>query len=125
MNLVQGAPGRGKTTYILNNYKHGDLILFRRRYSTQEFRKRLRNTYPNTNKYITIDTFRTVHSFIINLTQHIKHENKYEVLTVDEPLKMHAGEILFAAILSGVREAIIVGDINKIPYINRTESPCS
>lgn len=120
LNLVQGVPRCGKTTFILKHYKPGDLILFPTRGSALDFRKRYMDTHHNSNKNTTKDTFRTLHSFLINSTRHIQQGNQYNRLIIDEALMIHAGEILFAAALSGAKEVLLIGDTNQIPYINRT-----
>ncbi|KAG8281411.1 hypothetical protein J6590_059707 [Homalodisca vitripennis] len=62
---------------------------------------------------------RTVHSFLINSTNHLKNGGTYNRLIVDEALMVHAGEILYAVELSQAKEVMMVGDMNQIPYINR------
>ncbi|KAG8271671.1 hypothetical protein J6590_057691 [Homalodisca vitripennis] len=120
LNLVQGVPGCGKTTYIQKNFKPGDLILFPTRDSAIDFKNRFKDTHPNYCKTNINDTFRTLHSFLINSSQHIEKGNQYDRLIIDEALMMHAGKILFAATLSGAKEVLFIGDTNQIPYINRT-----
>ncbi|KAG8247051.1 hypothetical protein J6590_071021 [Homalodisca vitripennis] len=120
LNLVQGVPGCGKTTYIQKNFKPGDLILFPTRDSAIDFRNRFKDTHPNYCKTNINDTFRTLHSFLINSSQHIGKGNQYDRLIIEEALMMHAGEILFAATLSGAKEVLLIDDTNQIPYINRT-----
>lgn len=65
------------------------------------------------------DSCRTIHSFIINSTDHIKHGKSYERLSVDEALIVHAGEIIFALKLSGAKELLMIGDANQSTFINR------
>lgn len=122
LNLVQGVPGCGKTAFILNSYKTGDLILFPTKDSAIDFRKRFSSRYKSVTKNTCNDTFRTLHSFLINSTQHLQQGKSYNRLIVDEALMMHAGEILFAAVKSGVREIMLIGDKNQIPFINRSQA---
>lgn len=122
LNLVQGVPGCGKTTFILNNCVVGDLVLFPTRDAAKDFKTRYQKLHPELEVSFIDDHCRTLHSFIINSTKHMKSGSKYQRLIVDEALMLHAGEILFAAALSGVREVMLIGDVNQIPYINRTES---
>ncbi|KAG8302406.1 hypothetical protein J6590_033002 [Homalodisca vitripennis] len=82
--------------------------------------KTLSQTTPEEDKSISRDTFRTLHSFLINSTHHIQKGNSYRRVIIDEALMLHAGEILFAAILAKTQEIMLIGDINQIPYINRT-----
>lgn len=44
----------------------------------------------------------------------------YHRITLDEALMLHAGEILYACALAKVNEALLIGDMKQIPYINRT-----
>lgn len=65
------------------------------------------------------DSCRTIHSFIINSTDHIKNGKSYERLSVDEALMVHAEEILLALKPSGAKELLMIGDTNQITFINR------
>ncbi|KAG8261668.1 hypothetical protein J6590_067735 [Homalodisca vitripennis] len=120
LKLVQGVPGCGKTTFIINNHREGDLVLFPTRDAAVDFRKRLKLKREETSAKEIKDSCRTVHSFIINSTDHLKNGGKYKRVIVDEALMLHAGEILFACALAGVSEALLIRDKNQIPYINRT-----
>lgn len=66
----------------------------------------------------TNDACRTVHLFLSNKT--ILREGTHKRVIIDEALILHAGEILNAYALANVQEALLVGDTNQIPYINRT-----
>lgn len=118
LNIVKGIPGCGKTTFILKNFKRGDLVVFPTREGAENFRLRYRNLHPDCSKDTANDSFRTLHSFIINSTKHIKNGNKYNRLIIDEALMVLAGEVLFAAELAHVPETTLIGDENQIPYIN-------
>ncbi|KAG8303223.1 hypothetical protein J6590_016197 [Homalodisca vitripennis] len=118
IKLVQGVPGCGKTTFIINNYKDGDLVLFPTKEGAKDFRERLSQKQPNPDD--TKDACRTVHSFLINKTKYMESGGTYKRVIFDEALMMHAGEILYACALANAQEAFLIGDINQIPYINRT-----
>lgn len=120
IKLINGVPGCGKTTYILNNYQEGDLILFPTKDSAIDFRRRFKEQFKTQSENHARETFRTTHSFIINSSNHIKRGGKYKRLIIDEALMLHAGEILFAAAMAQAPEIILIGDTNQIPYINRT-----
>ncbi|KAG8280865.1 hypothetical protein J6590_071358 [Homalodisca vitripennis] len=62
----------------------------------------------------------TVHSFLINKSKYMESGGTYKRVIFDEALMMHAGEILYACALANAQEALLIGDINQIPYINRT-----
>ncbi|KAG8301064.1 hypothetical protein J6590_061490 [Homalodisca vitripennis] len=66
------------------------------------------------------DSCKTVHSFIINSTDYLKKNGKYKRGIVDKALMLHAGEIVFVFALAEVSQALLIGDKNQIPYINRT-----
>ncbi|KAG8246240.1 hypothetical protein J6590_088593 [Homalodisca vitripennis] len=93
---VQGVPGCGKTTF-----ESDDLVLFPTRKGATDFRSRLKEKHPE--KFVRLkDSCRTIHSFIIHSTQHLKAGGTYRRLIVDEALMPHAGEIFFAAALAKV-----------------------
>lgn len=107
---------------IIHWSTHHDLIRFPIRDAADNFRSRFIKLHRKTNKSFTIASLRTLHSFIINSTKHLKSGGNCNRLVIDEALMLHAGEILFAAVLSGMSEVILIGGVNKIPYINRTNS---
>ncbi|QKN22697.1 replicase [Erysiphe necator associated virga-like virus 1] len=116
IKLIQGVPGCGKTTYILNKVEEGDLVLFSTREGAADFRSRVSKKRPDRGEQYLRKHYRTVHSYIINRDVREKFRRVY----VDEALMMHCGEVLFAAHLAGAEEVILLGDVNQIPYINRT-----
>lgn len=124
LQLVQGVPGCGKTTFIINSILEQDLVLFPTKEAAADFRTRLRQERPDMNIDVN-DSCRTVHSFIINLTNHLKRGGRYRRLVLDEALMLHAGEVLLACALAGVSEALLIGDRHQIPYINRTSHDMS
>ncbi|KAG8303994.1 hypothetical protein J6590_104777 [Homalodisca vitripennis] len=75
-------------------FESDDLVLFPTRESATDFRSRLKEKHPE--KY----SCRTIHSFIIHSTQHLKASGTYRRLIVDEALMPYAGEIFFAAALA-------------------------
>ncbi|KAG8247578.1 hypothetical protein J6590_057869 [Homalodisca vitripennis] len=90
LELAQGVPGCGKTTFIVNAYEEGDLILFPTREGASDFRLRLKREYPKYDPISTNDSCRTVHSFLINSTDHLKRGGHYKRLIMDEALMLHA-----------------------------------
>lgn len=119
--FVQGVPGCGKTTCIINNVKLpreslGDLVLFPTREGVLDFRRRLQQKYPKLDMSGFIKShYKTIDSFLM-------HDNtlKYDRLIVDEVLIVHFGSIVFALLKCDVREVILLEDRLQIPYINRT-----
>lgn len=75
LNLVQGAPGCGKTIFILKNYKKRRPSLVPSPRRSRGLRLRYRNLHPDCSKDTANDSFRTLYSFIINSTKHIKNGN--------------------------------------------------
>ncbi|KAG8321720.1 hypothetical protein J6590_041171 [Homalodisca vitripennis] len=107
LELVQGVPGCGKTTFIINKYTKGDLVLFPTRECATDFRNRLKQK-DQTARYNDIkDSCRTIHSFIINSTNHIKSGGKYNRLIIDEALMLHAANgTAFVSDPEGVRQTL-------------------
>lgn len=116
ITLVQGVPGCGKTTYILNQVGEKDLVLFSTREGAMDFRDRMKRKSPDKADHYLRKHYRTVHSFIMNR----EPSEIYERVYIDEALMMHCGEVLYASLLAGAREVVLLGDVNQIPYINRT-----
>lgn len=98
IKLVQGVPGCGKTTFIINNYKDGDLVLLPTKEGSRDLRERLGQKQSNSND--TKDACRTVHSFLINKTKYMESGGTYKRVIFDKALMMHAGEILYACALA-------------------------
>lgn len=93
-----------------NNYKSADLVLFPTKDSAQEFHTRFDSLNPGHNKNQSQGTFRTLYSFLITFLQHIKQGNSYRrIIIIINALMMHAGEVIF-------------GNINQIPYVNRSRN---
>lgn len=116
ITLVEGVPGCGKTHYVLNELKFGtDLVLFPTREGRLDFPKRYLADHPGSNQKTVNSDFRTVDSYLIN-----GPEKLYKRLIVDEALMLHAGQIMYSILKSGVTEVVLVGDTHQIPCINRT-----
>nr|DBA44221.1 TPA_asm: replicase protein [aphis 2 virus] len=109
--LVSGVPGCGKTTYIMNKHKAGDLILSATKEGARDFRKRaidLGESDVNKN-------YRTVYSYLYNT------HDKYDVVYVDEAMMMHPGMMYALACATRCRRMVMVGDVRQIPYYVRID----
>lgn len=107
ITLVQGVPGCGKTTYIIKNHDEDkDIVLTSTREAAADIRERIGTSDKK--------RYATTHSYLLNSRAH------YDVVWVDEALMRHAGEILLIAYYTRCTELKLLGDINQIPFINRT-----
>ncbi|URQ09136.1 RNA-dependent RNA polymerase [Halyomorpha halys negev-like virus 1] len=114
ITFVQGVPGGGKTTYILNNNKDStnNLILT----VTREARDDMTQRAKDRKLALGSDRIRTVDSFLLNyLTM-----SEVEEVWIDEALLVHCGIWCWISLLSNCKRMIVVGDIAQIPYINRS-----
>lgn len=124
MTLVNGVPGCGKTTFILERVRlpddksRGDLVLFSTKEAREDFEERLCRKYPRVkDKPFLKKNYRTLDSFIIH---HAKQTGAgYARLFVDEALMSHAGQLLLACAVAKVKEVMLLGDVNQVPFINR------
>nr|WPR18885.1 MAG: RNA-dependent RNA polymerase [Virgaviridae-like virus 1] len=117
----QGVPGCGKTYNFLqtcippSDTVMGDLVLFPTREGCIEFRKRIKQKYPDISpKYLTRN-YRTMDSFLINC-----YNENYDRVMIDEALMVHAGQLLFCVVRASAKKLIMIGDNMQIKFINRT-----
>lgn len=120
IKLVQGCPGCGKTTYIIEHHSFGDDCICTQ---TKEARQDVVNRVV---KKFNLDIkaaynckklkelYRTLDSLIVNPIDLTGVK-----LYADEAMMAHAADILVAVALTGCKEVICVGDLQQIPYINR------
>nr|WQM60655.1 MAG: ORF1 protein [Riboviria sp.] len=110
--FYQGVPGAGKTHLILSNNmgKRENLILT----VTREAKDDMRRRAIDMGLVLSKDRIRTVDSYLVN-----GGAVNVDELWVDEALLVHAGYLIWAAMLSGCNKLIIVGDSAQILYINR------
>jgi hypothetical protein len=116
IKLIDGIPGCGKSTFILENHiPHRDLVLTQTRAALEDIRLRAREKYEDININRLKTDYRTVSSYIINGS-----DKKYERVFIDEALLMHAGYVGFVASITEASEIILLGDTRQIPYIERS-----
>nr|QZA75382.1 replicase [Peanut clump virus] len=115
VRLIDGVPGCGKSTWILNNCDlDKQVVLAEGREATDDLRKRFAEKgFPRKRCE---ERVRTVHSFMLKpLTRH------FNSFHFDEALMAHAGMIFICGRMLGAREVICQGDSKQIPFINRVE----
>nr|UTQ79654.1 replicase protein [Aphis craccivora nege-like virus 1] len=121
LELVQGVPGAGKTTYIVNKFVQNmiaekpTLVLTSTKNAKQDILERIRKLYKEKNKVlIKFDQFvRTLDSFVINCTMQV------DTVYIDEALMQHPGKIIAVALKTKCKKMYLLGDTLQIPYINR------
>jgi len=129
VGLVQGVPGCGKTTYIINKHtpseiscvtrgkrkiytvvKYGDLVLTSTREAASDIRDRITKKYG----YASRRQYSTVDSYLLN-----RRNMQFDVVYIDEALMQHAGIIAILCHFTQCRKMILLGDKCQIPFINR------
>nr|DAZ87851.1 TPA_asm: hypothetical protein [Clonorsi virus 1] len=105
--FVQAGPGCGKTTYLVNESKSGDMILVSTREGKADVAARVAKSEGKSGVVV-----RTIHSFLMNPVGTAR-------LLIDEALMQHAGMIAYAVQMSGCSDLIVVGDTRQIPFVNR------
>lgn len=110
---VNGVPGCGKTTWVIENFdQENDIVVTTTRQAMTDLREKLtlkgRSNVQN--------RVRTMASILVN---GLKEPEKCCRLIVDEALMNHFGAIVMAFRITGVSEALLIGDKNQLPYIER------
>nr|DAZ87855.1 TPA_asm: hypothetical protein [Clonorsi virus 2] len=105
--FVQAGPGCGKTTYLVNESKSGDMILVSTREGKADVAARVAKSEGKSGVVV-----RTIHSFLMNPVNVAR-------LLIDEALMQHAGMIAYAIQMSGCSNLVVVGDTRQIPFVNR------
>jgi len=126
--FINGVPGCGKTTFIINNHvpseyapatkvkpvpallKLGDLVLTATRDAAADLRQRLSRSGIRADKF----QYRTVDSYLLN-----RGDEVFSSIWVDEALMSHAGAVFMCAKFSGASKAYLIGDRFQIPYVAR------
>lgn len=121
---IDGAPGVGKTRYILQNHDTSDsapscLVLSVSRQSAESFRAKAMAMFPIDERTAKL-RYRTLDSFIINYSDELYP--KISELWIDEGVMEHPGKLLWAALISGTKKMYVVGDKAQIPFIDRDRS---
>ena len=104
--LVEGVPGCGKTTEIINRAGPKDLILTVARRTKEEIREKLKKKQSHT-------SVRTVDSYLLN------DRARYDKVFLDEGLMIHAGQVNLIANYTNCKELLIFGDRNQLNFTCR------
>lgn len=118
---VVGAPGTGKTQFILNNNKSVSdvLIITVSREAKNEMVDRAKSMSAKGEFDINGVVICTFDSFMINYEK--KHKTKqYKEVWFDEARLAHGGDWLWVTYLTKCEKMYIVGDQSQIPYVERT-----
>nr|WMK31240.1 285.6 kDa replicase [Rose latent virus 1] len=127
IEYIEGVPGCGKTTYVINNHvaskfdrpykgadvrlvERGDLVLTATKEAAKDFRTRLTEKGERAEKW----QYRTIDSFLLN-----GRGLKFDKIWVDEALMMHVGSIFMACHMARAKKLVLIGDRKQIPYISR------
>jgi len=119
IEFINGAPGCGKTTMILESVRFAkkaslppiDLLLTTTRAGSAEIRERLKS---KVDKDVLKRDVKTITSYLINAKN-----LKYDVMYIDEVLITHAGAVALAISKANPNKIVMLGDKNQIPYIDR------
>ncbi len=108
VSLVEGVPGSGKTTEIIQRARQGDIILTVARRTKDEIQSRITALDDKS----TIEV-RTVDSYLINSKTIAR--NVY----LDEGLMLHPGQIDLVAAKSRAKALFVFGDRAQLNFISR------
>lgn len=110
---INGVPGCGKTTWVINNIKGGeDVVTTTTTEALRDMREKLApkmGTAVNTR-------VRTMASLLVNGWT---GDGACSRVIIDEALMSHFGAVVMAAKLTGAKEILLLGDYNQLPYIDR------
>lgn len=114
---INGVPGCGKTTWIVDHfYPQTDVIITTTIEAAKDVKERLRARIGDKAK----GKVRTMASVLVNgLKDHERLTCRR--LLIDEALMNHFGAIIMASWIAGVRETVMVGDKNQLPFIDRAK----
>nr|UYL95423.1 MAG: replicase protein [Tonghua Virga tick virus 1] len=137
IELVEGVPGCGKTTYIINNSKfcisdNEHVILTAARESAEDIKKRIRGIHRKEIEELSNNkgnnfadrhlnkNYRTSDSFLMHYAS--SGYTRIDTIWFDEAMMKHFGDVLWCALLSGAKNLKIFGDRAQIPFINRNDN---
>nr|CAI5383846.1 polyprotein [Oxera neriifolia associated virus] len=128
-DFINGVPGCGKTTYIIENHKPstfhykvingtrkevmsqlGDLVLTATTEAAKDLRSRLTMKRMRAEKF----QYRTIDSLLLNY-----NNTEFERIWIDEALMSHFGVIVLISALVRPKKIFLIGDRNQIPFICR------
>lgn len=106
VTLVEGVPGCGKTTEIIENAVVSDVVLTVCCETHLEMQERLKAIGKKKVHAVTVD------SYLLN------YRMIADRVWLDEGLMLHTGAIDMIAAYSEAKEIKVFGDQNQIPFIN-------
>lgn len=106
VSLVQGVPGCGKTTYILEQLKNRKNVLALT-VTNSGSKDLIERDSSSGNKIGTVD------SYLLN------QNSLHDLVYIDEYLMKHHGALVIVMYVSKCKEMYMLGDQNQIPYIER------
>ncbi|QLJ83503.1 RNA-dependent RNA polymerase [Parry's Creek negev-like virus 1] len=123
---VDGAPGVGKTRYILDNLTGNsvdtsEMVLSIGKHSAETFRLRAVEKFGY-DETTARKKFRTLDSLLMHYNDEDYPPDLSRTLYIDEGMMEHVGKLLWAALLLNAKKLIIIGDEAQIPFINRDKT---
>nr|QEG59340.1 alpha A protein [Poa semilatent virus] len=116
--LVDGVPGCGKSTMILNTCDlHREAVIGEGRNAMDDLRNKFQKK-KLVSKKLSLSRVRTMDSLLLADKDNVPKCQKFHF---DEALKVHYGAILFCADRLGATEIIAQGDRAQLPMICRVE----
>ncbi|KAL0812196.1 hypothetical protein ABMA28_009571 [Loxostege sticticalis] len=111
---VNGVPGCGKTTWVVSQIDtNEDIIVTTTTEAAKDLREKLE---PRIGEQQAKRRVRTMASLLVN---GIKEGESCKRLVVDEALMNHFGSIVLAIQIVKASKALLIGDNNQLPYIDR------
>ncbi|GBP79434.1 RNA replication protein [Eumeta japonica] len=108
---INGVPGCGKTTWIVQEFDKRDCIVTATIEAAEDLKRKLANRIGAE----ATTRVRTMASVLVNGFK----EHTHNRLLIDEAMMNHFGAIITAALLAKAKELLLIGDINQIPHIDR------
>lgn len=112
---VNGVPGCGKTSWIVNHFKPDtDMIVTTTVEAASDVSNRVHQRLHKVDK----SRVRTVASVLVNGTRLPEGASVVRVL-FDEALMNHFGAVVAVAWVTKAKHLVLIGDVNQIPFIDR------
>ncbi|XP_075990359.1 uncharacterized protein LOC142986010 [Anticarsia gemmatalis] len=112
---VNGVPGCGKTTWIINNFNQQTDIITT---TTTESKNELRERISQRQGAEAAERIRTMASILANGVKDQDRSSCSRII-VDEALMNHFGSIIMVVRQLKATQLLLIGDINQLPYIDR------
>nr|WKR38959.1 replicase [Hibiscus green spot virus 2] len=128
VEILDAAPGAGKTKYLVDNFTLRDMVVTSTKENRDEFRERLKKRLSETGVLFDpseVDArVRTLNGFLIDYGSKRKYKGANLISNdsycfIDEANMYHAGDVFSVAFLYKVPVLHCVGDRRQIPFISR------